>query len=110
MGLGDMKVGYEALDQAAADLKNGAVGIENKLDELERRMRGRQSEWTGEASLAFESSRHEWDRAMKDMKSILHDIGLGVGLSREEYAAAEGRNKGRFPAADGASGASVKGL
>jgi WXG100 family type VII secretion target len=105
--MGDMKVGYEALDQAAADLKNGAVAIEDKLTQLESRMRGRQADWTGEASTAFETSRIQWDKGMKDMKQILHDIGLGVGLSREEYAAAEGRNRARFPGGDGASGVSV---
>src|SRR3546814_17339021 len=67
MGLGDTKVGYEALDQAAADLKKGAVGLDNMLDDLERRLRGRQRERTDYHSPALDSSPLSCRRALHDV-------------------------------------------
>jgi WXG100 family type VII secretion target len=96
--MSDIKVGYEALDGAAAEIKNKAVAIEDKLNAMEKRMEGRAEHWTGAASSAFTTSRLEWDKAMTDMKEILNEIGLTVGLSNAEYAAAEARNAKRFNA------------
>lgn len=95
-GNGNLKVGYEALDGAAANIKAAALAIEDKLTQLERRMTGRMDEWTGEASTSFTEARTRWDAAMNDMKDVLNDIGLTVGLSNEEYKRAESANAKRF--------------
>jgi early secretory antigenic target protein ESAT-6 len=92
----DLKVGYEALDGAASDIKSAALAIEDKLTQLEKRMEGRMPEWTGEASASFREARIAWDKAMNDMKDVLNDIGLTVGLSNEEYKRAESANAKRF--------------
>ncbi|KQZ75946.1 WXG100 family type VII secretion target [Nocardioides sp. Root151] len=92
----NIAVGYEALDGAAAYIKNRAIDIEEKLDAMERRMLGRADQWTGDASLAFNEARTAWDAAMNDMKEVLQDVGLTVGLSNAEYQAAEARNARRF--------------
>lgn len=92
----EIAVGYEALDGAAAYIKNRAIDIEDKLDAMERRMLGRKDQWTGDASLAFDEARSAWDGAMNDMKNVLQDVGLTVGLSNDEYRAAEARNARRF--------------
>lgn len=92
----DIKVGYEALDGAAAYIKNRAIDIEDKLDAMERRMISRKDQWTGDASAAFDEARSQWEGAMNDMKNVLQDIGHTVGLSNEEYQAAEAANARRF--------------
>lgn len=94
--MGDIKVGYEALDGAAAEIKGRAISIEDKLNSMEKRMEGRADRWTGSASLAFTDARLQWEGAMTDMKQILNDIGHTVGLSNEEYQAAETANARRF--------------
>lgn len=92
----NIAVGYEALDGAAATIKNQAINIEDKLDAMEKRMLNRKDEWTGEASNAFDEARADWEGAMADMKNVLQDIGHTVGLSNAEYQAAEAANARRF--------------
>ena len=93
---GNLKVGYEALDFAASDIKQAALDLEDKLTELERRMEARRADWTGAASEAFTEARLKWDGAMNDMKDVLNDIAVTVGLSNEEYQRAEAANARRF--------------
>ncbi len=95
-GNGNLKVGYEALDGAASDIKAAALAIEDKLNQLETRMQGRMNDWTGAASQSFTEARTKWDKAMNDMKDVLNDIGVTVGLSNEEYKRAESANAKRF--------------
>ncbi|QIX28285.1 WXG100 family type VII secretion target [Nocardioides sp. JQ2195] len=92
----NIAVGYEDLDGAAATIKNRAIDIEDKLNAMERRMIARKDEWTGDASNAFDESRADWEGAMNDMKNVLNDIGHQVGLSNQEYQAAEAANARRF--------------
>lgn len=92
----DLQVGFEDLDGAAATIKNRAIDIEDKLDAMEKRMLNRKPNWTGAASDAFDEARLGWESAMADMKNVLHDIGLTVGLSNAEYQAAESQNASRF--------------
>src|SRR4051794_37978562 len=102
----NIAVGYEALDGAAAYIKNRAIDIEDKLNAMEKRMMGRADSWTGDASAAFNEARAAWDGAMNDMKNVLQDVGLTVGLSNAEYQAAESANARRFR---GGAGGSVSG-
>lgn len=95
---GNLRVGYEALDFAASDIRQAALDIEDQLTALEQRMMGRQADWTGAASEAFTEARLKWDGAMNDMKDILQDVGVQVGLSNEEYQRAEAANARRFQA------------
>ena len=93
---GMLKVGHAALDDAAAGLRASATRIETTLDELARRLASRAPEWTGHASDSFEQARRRWDAAMRDMKEVLHAIGLAVASANEEYRAAESANARRF--------------
>lgn len=93
---GNLKIAHEALTFAATDIRHAALDIEECLAGLAHRMEGRRSEWTGTASDAFTDARMAWDRAMQDMKSILSDIAVSVGISNEEYQQAEAANAGRF--------------
>ena len=94
--MGNLKVGYEALDGAASDIKQAALDIEDKITAMEKRMQGRRDEWTGSASAAFDEARLKWDGAMNDMTDILNDIAQTVGLSNAEYQRAEAANARRF--------------
>lgn len=93
---GMLKVGHAALDDASAGLRGAAAQIEVTLDDLARRLRARSPEWTGSASEAFEEARLRWDAAMRDMKEVLHAMGLAVAAANDEYRAAESANARRF--------------
>lgn len=94
--MGNLKVGYDALDAAAYDINQAALDIEERLAGLERRMEGRRAEWTGAASDAFTEARLHWNAAMTDMRSVLRDIGVTVQMANEEYQRSEAVNAGRF--------------
>lgn len=93
---GSLKVGHAALDDAATGLRAAAAGIETTLDDLARRLTGRAPEWTGHASDSFDEARRRWDAAMRDMKEVLHAIGLAVASANDQYRTAEAANARRF--------------
>ncbi len=93
---GMLKVGHAALDDASAGLRSSAAGIEARLDDLARRLVSRAPEWTGHAADSFDDARRRWDAAMRDMKEVLHAIGLAVAAANEQYRAAESANARRF--------------
>jgi 6 kDa early secretory antigenic target len=94
--LGNLKVGYEALDSMAAGILNAAAAMDEKLNAMERRMDGRKAEWSGDDSNAYDAARAGWDRAMAEMMTVLQDIARAVNLSREKYQATEAGNARRF--------------
>lgn len=93
---GSLKVGHAALDDASTGLRTAAAGIETTLDDLARRLAGRAPEWTGHASDSFDEARRRWDAAMRDMKEVLHAIGLAVASANDQYRSAEAANARRF--------------
>ena len=94
--LGNLKVGYEALDSMAAGILNAAGAMDEKLNAMERRMEGRKAEWSGDDSNAYDTARAGWDQAMAEMMTVLQDIAKAENLSKEEYQAAEAGNARRF--------------
>ncbi|MDT0200502.1 WXG100 family type VII secretion target [Nocardioides sp. AE5] len=94
--MGEIRVGYAALDTAAANIAAKAAAIENALGAMEQRMVARSGSWTGAASASFTESRVRWEASMQQMKNVLADIGSAVGHSNAEYRAAEARNAARF--------------
>lgn len=93
---GDLKVGYEALDQMAANILSAGAAVDDKLNAMENRMKGRMTEWSGDDQQAYLTAKAEWDKQMEEMLLILGDIAKAVNLSREEYQAAEKKNASRF--------------
>lgn len=96
MSAGNLKVGYEALDQAAANILNKAGRVDNAINDMEKRMEGRKADWSGKDSDAFDAARLQWDKGQKQMNDNLREIAKIVNLSKEEYQAAENKNKNRF--------------
>lgn len=94
--LGDLKVGYEALDQAAANILTASSNLDDRLDQLEKYMNNAKQHWSGADAQAYEEARLKWNQAMTGMNSILRDIAKQVNLSKEEYQAAEANNAKRF--------------
>ncbi len=94
--LGDLKVGYEALDASAGNILNAAARLEQKINDMERRMEARKPEWSGDDSDAFDACRLEWDKGCVAMNDALRSIAKAVNLSKEEYQATEQNNRRRF--------------
>ena len=73
-GTGSLRVGYDALDQMAANILGAGGAMDDKLNAMEARMDGR----------------------MAEMLLTLSDVARVVRISREQYQAAEARNASRF--------------
>jgi WXG100 family type VII secretion target len=93
---GNLKVGFDDLEQMAANILSAGAGVDDKLNAMERRMEGRMTEWSGDDRLAYKSAKEEWDKHTREMLLILGKIAKAVKLSAEEYRAAEKKNAGRF--------------
>lgn len=96
MGAQDLKVSYDGLDGIATQLLNTAVGVDDKLNGLETKLEGFMAEWSGEDRQAYRQAKDTWDKAMQDMLMTLQSLAKAVGLSKEEYRAAEKQNAARF--------------
>lgn len=96
MSRGTLKVNYEAMDGLAAQLLNTAVAVESDLTDMERKLESHMSEWSGDDKIAYQQAKAGWDGAMKQMLADLSDLAKTVGLSKDEYLAAEGQNAKRF--------------
>lgn len=96
MGAENLKVSYDGLDQMATQLLNTAVGVDDKLNGLETKLEGYMAEWSGDDRQAYIQAKATWDKAMKEMLMTLQSLSRAVGLSKEEYQAAEKQNAARF--------------
>lgn len=96
MSQGDLKVGYEALDQMAANILTASTELDDRLDQLEKYMNNAKQHWSGADAQAYEDARLKWNGAMTNMNGILREIAKQVNLSKEEYMAAEQNNAKRF--------------
>lgn len=96
MGAENLKVSYDGLDQMATQLLNTAVGVDDKLNTLETKLEGYMAEWSGDDRQAYKTAKQTWDKAMQEMLMTLQSLSKAVGLSKEEYQAAEKQNAARF--------------
>jgi WXG100 family type VII secretion target len=87
---------FGAVDAAGSDLVQGAANIENKLNEMDSALKPLQADWTGAASDAYTRAKAEWNSALTEMKSLLHDIGRQVSQDSQDGHANEKRNTDRW--------------
>lgn len=95
-GAGELKVNFGGLDAAAGDIASSANQIEGRLDALESELAPLRSDWTGEASMAYQQAKAKWDSAMADMKLLLAEIGSAVTNSNGDYQSTESANTSRW--------------
>jgi 6 kDa early secretory antigenic target len=82
-------VDHAALDQAHGDIRAAVTAIDERLERLEAALAPLRSEWSGQAREAYALSKHRWDGAMAEMRSVLAEMGVGVARSNAEYAGAD---------------------
>ncbi|GAA3659472.1 WXG100 family type VII secretion target [Microbacterium marinilacus] len=90
------KVNFAGLAAAADDMKNGAVRIATRLDDMDQALAPLRSDWTGSASEAYDIAKKNWTEALTDMKLLLQDISDQVRRDGEDFQGTENRNKQRW--------------
>ncbi|HYF74293.1 MAG TPA: WXG100 family type VII secretion target [Nocardioides sp.] len=96
MTLDGLRVSHAGLDTVADDLGRAVRRIDERLDRLESELAPLRSDWTGSAQQAYLAAKGTWDRAMQEMKALLHDTSATVVQSNAEYRAADQRGAAAF--------------
>jgi early secretory antigenic target protein ESAT-6 len=94
--MGEIKVDFGHLSQAADDLGKTASKIEQELHELEQSLKPLINTWQGAAQEAYHQAQDEWDKAAKNMQEICAKMGMAINTANEAYQQGEKRNAGRF--------------
>lgn len=89
-----IKVDYAALENASAQIKGIAGGIESKLGDLKGRLQ--QITWDGSDAEAYRVHQAKWDQAINDMNQVLAQIGAAVETARGNYQQTESANAGMW--------------
>ncbi|GMA32359.1 WXG100 family type VII secretion target [Litorihabitans aurantiacus] len=82
---GRIKISLAALDNASTDLRTGATNISTALSDLDTQLQILQSDWDGDAQLAYAEAKAGWSKAYDEMKTLLDQVGLTVAASRDSY-------------------------
>ena len=85
-----IRVDYAVLESANQQIRAISSGIEDKLSGLRSRLQ--RIQWEGSDRAAYEHHRAQWDAAMDGINRVLHEIGVAVGVARENYLATEQAN------------------
>ena len=85
-----IRVDYAVLESANQQIRTISAGIEDRLSGLRSRLQ--RIQWEGSDRVAYEHHRAQWDAAMNGINRVLHEIGVAVGVARENYLATEQAN------------------
>ena len=83
-------VNHAALEHAHAQMQAISRTLDEKLDTLRAGLQ--KLDWTGNDRDAYQSYQHSWDLAVQDINKLLNDIGVAVGIARENYMNTEMNN------------------
>lgn len=96
MNLDGLRVNHAGLDTVADDLAQAVARIDERLDRLESELAPLRSDWTGDAQQSYLRAKATWDRAMQEMKGLLHETSTTVVQSNADYRAADRRGAAAF--------------
>lgn len=96
MTLDGLRVNHAGLDTVADDLGQAVRRIDERLERLESELAPLRSDWTGSAQQAYTAAKSTWDRAMHEMRGLIHDTSATVVQSNVEYRAADQRGAAAF--------------
>ncbi len=85
-----IKVDYAALESAHGQMRVIASTIDDELDKLRSNLQ--RIVWEGADRQAYQQHQQQWDNALRDINQILNDIGVAVGIARENYLTTEVSN------------------
>ena len=96
MTLDGLRVNHAGLDTVADDLGQAVSRIDERLHGLEAELAPLRSDWTGSAQQSYVRAKATWDRAMQEMKGLLHETSATVVQSNADYRAADLRGAASF--------------
>jgi len=83
-------VNYAALEHAHQQMQSISRHLDQKLDTLRSGLQ--RIEWDGADRAAYQEQQLKWDAAVRDINTILNEIGNAVGIAKENYLSTEMNN------------------
>lgn len=93
-----IKAGFGDLADLVARIDRTCDEIESQLDTMRSAIGTLSTEWTGEASDAFQQKAAEWHRAADDLHQALRRLGRIVHTANSNYRSALTTNTRMWPA------------
>ncbi|HEX5089619.1 MAG TPA: WXG100 family type VII secretion target [Nocardioides sp.] len=95
-GFDGLVVNHGGLDEVGQHLYKMVKDIDNRMNDLERDLAPLQSDWSGNAQMAYNQAKTKWDTAIAEMMQLLNDTSTTVGQSNQDYHAADVRGANQF--------------
>ncbi len=96
MSLDGIRVNHAAVDLVAADLYSTVQEIDNRMNQLEQELSLLRNDWDGNAQVAYQSAKDQWDWAIQEMKDLLDRTSATVYDSNQAYRDADHRGEAMF--------------
>lgn len=85
-----IEVNYAQMEAAASQMRTISSRIDTELDTLRSKLQ--QMTWGGDDREAYNAHQARWDAAIRDINTLLNEIGGAVGIARENYVTTEMSN------------------
>ena len=85
-----------AMTQAVADFRSAYRMTKDELDDLEKAVETKLSDWTGDARGAYTTAKAQWDRDAAELNDVLEQLGASVENVHQNYNQAERDGVGIF--------------
>lgn len=82
-----VKVDHQALMAAEKEIRDISKTMDGRLDALRGLLQRMQ--WEGQDKAAYEAHQAQWDSAVREINSLLNEIGGAVGLAQQNYQTTE---------------------
>jgi len=64
-------------------------GLQETLEDLERTLESRLSQWEGAARGEYQNAKAQWQQAAQEMAMVLNSLGGAIATGQENYSGAE---------------------
>jgi len=91
-----MKVTWEALSTAHADIQSAWSAISQETEDLRRFVQNFAEAWTGEAANSYHMLQAQWDKTAQELENVLNLIANKLDEALTIYQETEARNRSTF--------------
>lgn len=96
MAIGSFSVNPAQVQMLADNIRHGADGIQQQLDELDGKVSHLKQQWDGSAQQAYAQAQQNWNRNLAEVKQILGNIATATSEISNGYSTSDQRAAGFF--------------
>ncbi len=96
MAIGSFAVNPAQVQALSESIRNGANGIQQKLDDLDAKVSQLKQNWDGSAQQAYAQAQSKWNADLNDVRNILVQIASATAEISSGYTASDHKAAGFF--------------